>query len=49
LKREAFERLGLWFVHVNPDNATDIKLTFPSGEQLPCGGTTWAGDNYPAF
>lgn len=48
LKRQAFEKLGLWFVHVNPDNMSEIKLEFPKGDSLPCDGTTWAG-NYSAF
>ena len=44
LKREAFEKLGLWFVHVNPDDPLDIRVNLPAGDQLPCGNTTWALD-----
>ncbi|KIY96742.1 hypothetical protein MNEG_11222, partial [Monoraphidium neglectum] len=44
LKRKAFERLGLWFVHVEHERPTDIRVTIPEGSPLPCGGPTWAGN-----
>lgn len=43
LKRKALERLGLWFVHVDPDRPTDVRIEVPAGSPLPCNGTTWAG------
>lgn len=42
LKRRAFEKLGLWFVHVEPEKPTDIRLELPKDGRLPCNGTTWA-------
>lgn len=42
LKRKAFEKLGLWFVHVDPEDPVKIRLSLPEDDRLPCGGTTWA-------
>jgi hypothetical protein len=42
LKRKALEKLGLWFVHVNPDNTTDVRVWGVEGGRLPCGGAAWA-------
>jgi len=44
LKRKAFEKLGLWFVHTDPDDPKAITVKFPDSGLLPCGNTTWALD-----
>jgi hypothetical protein len=46
LKREAFEKLGLWFVHVDPEDPGRVSVELPAPGRLPCGGGAWARDPF---
>ncbi|KAI8476532.1 MAG: nucleotide-diphospho-sugar transferase-domain-containing protein [Monoraphidium minutum] len=41
LKKQAFEKLGLWFVHPDAAAPGGVRVELPPGLPLPCSGATW--------